>query len=122
MANPILTEVRTHPFTSVYGQQLRIVDRGEGHEPYLETSDALYIGPCRHTGPEILKLASEGAKLWNALNRLVAAEVRLARTREYGVLEKALDLRDAALVSCQELLESTAQTFDPNEPTSEGGA
>jgi hypothetical protein len=55
---------RTHPFTAVDGRLLRVVEYEDGH--HLESAHGS-IGPCRLTGPEILKLATEGRRLWDAL-------------------------------------------------------
>lgn len=92
---------KTHPFTNRRGQLLRIVvDSDDVHDAYLETAGGDYLGPCRDTGPEILKLAEQGRALWNALRWLIAA-----------VAGEELEF-----VELDEVLEATAATFDHNEP------
>jgi hypothetical protein len=102
--------MRTHPFTSVDGHLLRVIERSEG-DVRLETSRADALGLCRITGPEILKLSEQGRALWNALSRLAG---------EFDHIEDDLDLGEdrlrAALGTARETLSKTATTFDPGEP------
>lgn len=98
---------KTHPFTSgATGRPLSVVDDGE-QEVYLETAGGHYIGPCRETGPEILKLAEQGRALWNALDRLLTAIAD-------GSVRRGVAAGPIAVAV--ETVRATAATFDHNEP------
>lgn len=87
--------MRTHPFTSVDGRLVRIIEPAP-NLAFLETSNGNLIGPCAITGPEILKLAEQGRTLWNALRDAL----------EYGY---------PGAPEGRRVLEATAPTFDHNE-------
>jgi hypothetical protein len=98
------SKIVTHPFETQDGRRARIVD---GPVPYLEVN-GVKAGTCFITGPEILKLASEGRALWNALNRLVED------------FEDPVGPGTLALRTAKTILSSTASTFDHNETEEPG--
>lgn len=108
MANQSLAP-QTYPFISEVSGNLVRVMKSPGHVPVLETSGGLFIEYAAITGPEILKLSSQGRELWRVCKQLVkvayAAGLRDAQGQPDGPLEDALRVLDA-----------TAQTFDHNEP------
>lgn len=113
MANPILPDsglgVRTHPFQSpVSGDILRVVEAEDG-QCHLETAGGTFLEFSSITGPEILKLSSQGRALWNALSQLVAVIPPVGLGSEWDEVASA---RAVAAV----ILEDTAATFDLNEP------
>lgn len=98
MASQSLPPLRTHPFIDTIGRLLRVVDDGR-QPPRLESSSGLFLSPCAETGREILKLASEGRALWNALQALL-----------YNPGNRMVQ------TAAREVLDQTAATFDHNEP------
>lgn len=96
--------MRTHPFFHD-GRLVRVVE-SEGF-CHIETSGAVYISRADITGPEILKLASEGARVWRALKEALwlASQALPAEERD-----------EEAFAACKRVLDATAQTFDHNEP------
>lgn len=108
--------MRTHPFTSVDGRRVVVVD--DGSFPVLKTSDGLLVQRVNITGPEILKLAAEGRALWKALDSLLSGAAGLLLASPVAAPKRRADLRDIAKAALA-VLDETAPTFDHNE-TKEG--
>lgn len=102
MATPILPD-RTHPFQDGEGTRWRIIQREDGG--YLEHVNSLVVFPSFVEGPEILKLASEGRKVWRALRELLHVLPKSEMGFEYDEADRAAGV-----------LRATGQTFDHNEP------
>lgn len=99
--------MRTYPFTDTKGRQVRIVEHDDG--TYLESirgyAEPFTIGVMT-TGPEILKLATEGRALWDALLAVVES---LGEQEVSGFAKEPVE-------RALSILRATAPTFDHNEP------